>query len=730
MTIQATNLAGQPLTGLTWTTSDAASVALSTDNPPMLTAVAAGHATIKAGTASVDVMVAPGELPMGTVVWSNPGDGSGVSSIVPAVPSPSGVADVFAFQNDSTVQAIRGDGTTAWTADLSKALVPEQDAIPDFMGGLVAAEIVGGDHYDTIVRFDGITGQPSTVYNAGPGSGSLYVATVHPDGTIFAMTRTDNGHINAVVGIDPTSGAKFSVPIPVQNIVGGQYGGGIIAGDGYFYFAYTTQENLSGSGTVYRIKLLQVDTNGGSATSEVTSWVTIAPYDWSPVEIAMITNADQGVLMSWGHDGVLGMAVTTGTSVSIVNAPSLPNGGLVVPVLQAQDGSFVGTIAVGPCCGPTQDNLVSFDASGSVGWSVAGNWQPEIATADGGSIATDDSGVAFTFDADGGATGQIGSFPIYSWKGAYEIGSTNSRIPVLDVAGVLAQTHIAARGGNLTHNGFSLVLHTFGLVFCGAEGDGPCPVNDSRFYGNPFQFSYLPLDRLSDQTYNALPPTGPADFSAAHPEWVQTIRTKATEAYTAAFALMPAIVRQKWSANAVSPPKFEHTVYVTGKWYTGRDFYQIGQVTGYTNPVGNCASSGCATYGTSSLFYLSIMGYSQKALQFLIPGRTDPLSPAYPPSPSDRTATTQFLQVMTAIGTGIGNIAAHKTGHQLHVPEMECSIGNNDACPEARIYQNGNSDGKANEWFYGVVPDGKIHWTADADCKIYQLLGMMNTGCR
>ena len=41
-----------------------------------------------------------GVLPNGTVLWSNPGDGSGVQQILPAVPSQAGVADVFALQND------------------------------------------------------------------------------------------------------------------------------------------------------------------------------------------------------------------------------------------------------------------------------------------------------------------------------------------------------------------------------------------------------------------------------------------------------------------------------------------------------------------------------------------------------------------------------------------------------------------------------------------------------
>ena len=82
------------------------------------------------------------------------------------MPSPTGVADVFAFQNDNTVQAITSDGTTAWTADLSLAYGWWENVVPDFLGGLVALEMRGGQNFDRIVRFDGITGQPSVVYTA------------------------------------------------------------------------------------------------------------------------------------------------------------------------------------------------------------------------------------------------------------------------------------------------------------------------------------------------------------------------------------------------------------------------------------------------------------------------------------------------------------------------------------------------------------------------------------
>ncbi len=116
-TIQALSSTGQPLLGLTWTTSDPTVLSLSTDNPPVLSALVPGHVTIIGGSASADVMVTASAPPTGSVIWSNPGSASGVGQIVPAVPAPTGVADVFAFGNDGTVQTITSDGTTAWTAE-------------------------------------------------------------------------------------------------------------------------------------------------------------------------------------------------------------------------------------------------------------------------------------------------------------------------------------------------------------------------------------------------------------------------------------------------------------------------------------------------------------------------------------------------------------------------------------------------------------------------------------
>jgi hypothetical protein len=68
---------------------------------------------------------------------------------VPAVPSPDGVADVFAFQGDGTAQAITSEGATAWTADISWAC----GALPDFRGGLLTMEYDA--ETESVVRISG-----------------------------------------------------------------------------------------------------------------------------------------------------------------------------------------------------------------------------------------------------------------------------------------------------------------------------------------------------------------------------------------------------------------------------------------------------------------------------------------------------------------------------------------------------------------------------------------------
>jgi hypothetical protein len=125
----------------------------------------------------------------------------------------------------------------------------------------------------------------------------------------------------------------------------------------------------------------------------------------------MISNADQGVLIAWTTYGGTYLA-TASASGSFVFQPQLPNGESIKPVLQAQDGSFVGVL-----WDSSTNNLdmVAFDAGGATRWIVP-NEQPQIATADGGVIGQ--SGI--TYDQNGNATGMM-NLLTYSWLGyAYQ----------------------------------------------------------------------------------------------------------------------------------------------------------------------------------------------------------------------------------------------------------------------------------------------------------------------
>jgi hypothetical protein len=196
----------------------------------------------------------------------------------------------------------------------------------------------------------------------------------------------------------------------------------IVAGDGYAYLAYQYAEISDCTPQVSwitHLMLLRVSSSGAYDKIKIVDLPATIGY-WIPegsfMSATLITNADKGVLLSWqigwgaGDNPVptdnFGMAVVTGTSVSLVNPLQVPCGNsYVVPVLQAQDGSFVGT-----ACSST---MVAFDISGNIRWTVP-NETPQIATADGGVIGQ--SGI--TYDQNGNATGQG---PLYTQSWTYNL---------------------------------------------------------------------------------------------------------------------------------------------------------------------------------------------------------------------------------------------------------------------------------------------------------------------
>ncbi len=200
----------------------------------------------------------------------------------------------------------------------------------------------------------------------------------------------------------------------------------IVAGDGNAYVAFAYNEFNACTIVKAHLRLLQLSSSGASnVLTMLDAAPLIYPPDATQLQLGLITNADTGVVLTWGlvfvagestYPTQYGMAITTGTSVSIVNGPILPGqpdqGGTisVIPILQAQDGSFVGS--AWNLNYNQQYSMVAFDQGGNVLWMVP-NEQPLIATADGGVIGQ--SGIIY--DQNGAATGQAENpSAVISWS--------------------------------------------------------------------------------------------------------------------------------------------------------------------------------------------------------------------------------------------------------------------------------------------------------------------------
>jgi hypothetical protein len=460
-----------------------------------------------------------------------------------------------------------------------------------------------------------------------------------------------------------------------------------------------------------------------------------------------ITNADTGVLISWEEDtpawcaytatDVIGLdsngnniyqqvqngceneatafnlATTQDTTLASTSTINIP--GQTAPVqsiVQREDGSYVGSGGAG---------MIAFTGSGQVLWTVP-NDTPQIATADGGVIGT--SGI--TYDQNGVATGMLASLPILSWKGAYQLGSAESVVPP---AVTILPSFLAFPGGNFTGNGTSDVIHTFGLFWCGTAyaEQGHCSGQTDVTFGYVANPNDSNISTIQNQ-----------NFDPAHRDWIGMIEAKALSSFKAAFAKKGIMVQL---ANGGE----EFTVHVVGNWPAPA----IGFEFPYSVFFGN---------GQGRLYYLAIMDDAQMALGQPGPPPTDsgwvPLAPTYPPN--TQQDLQDFQKLIAAIGTAIGNAAAHETGHYLESlnslhgkmfqyldcglgntqvnPAFECEKGDNFVCnffSASGLPQDPNNTKSVGGMFFYGVPGADvenafhekvdwlqtpIHWSPTNDC--------------
>jgi hypothetical protein len=191
----------------------------------------------------------------------------------------------------------------------------------------------------------------------------------------------------------------------------------IVAGDGYAYLAVTPNlvygDNPPKPIITTSLYLLRLNPSGQGSSITLGQWQTpSAGPNVLPIAANLITNADQGALVSWetvtgiptAGGSVLGATysnyLTTTSGTSVVSQATTPS--LLTPMLQAQDSTFYGI-------DNNNGNMVKFNQSGHEQWSVPAD-TPQIATADNGVIGI--SGI--TYDSNGNANGQI-STPTQSW---------------------------------------------------------------------------------------------------------------------------------------------------------------------------------------------------------------------------------------------------------------------------------------------------------------------------
>ncbi len=129
-----------------------------------------------------------------------------------------------------------------------------------------------------------------------------------------------------------------------------------------------------------------------------------------------------------------------------------PEYGSINPILQAQDGTYLGKGISSP------DSMDAFDQYGNVKWSVPG-FTPMMATADGGLIAQSlYSGQYLAFDQNGAATGMHADLPTYSWTGE-RYATSGTIISALVLPPVdFADTFAAFAGGNPSGTGTAVRL--------------------------------------------------------------------------------------------------------------------------------------------------------------------------------------------------------------------------------------------------------------------------------
>jgi hypothetical protein len=443
-TISVTDSAGSPVSGLQWITTNSNVVSLSTDDPPVITALAPGSAIVYAGEAPISVTVYAGtSLPAGTINWSVPvGGGSSANpSLVPAVPSASG-ADLFVL-SATGLSVLSSDGTLLSTdGNLGYSLIGNGGAqymigaslIPDFTGNAVLKSWDTYNYTHQVSQVNVATGQQTPLYTfslqpydfGNIQSDFQATQTVIPDttGKVFVQ---DN---DKVLVLDPSTGATIgSVTMensayifddapdffPSQTFMA-TFGKMIVAGDGNAYVPYI-YVNLNASevtttdtptlivGTyIYqatsKLMLLRVSPDGtfaktelNEATFDQTTTVTTTNPEQSNETIQTVCSGNGSVFDGPVYADALG---------GPAQAP--PGGGAPIMTAITNGGTGAAVVAYVPFAVACQNQMqsqhqIDFVSQDSLTSQVdldpglSSDFTPALQREDGSYVGTDQSGI-------------------------------------------------------------------------------------------------------------------------------------------------------------------------------------------------------------------------------------------------------------------------------------------------------------------------------------------------
>jgi IPT/TIG domain/Bacterial Ig-like domain (group 2)/Kelch motif/Galactose oxidase, central domain len=224
---------GLPRPDATWTVDNPSLATISTDTPPILTAVAAGQvtltATIDGVSAQTQVNISQTALPPGTVIWSAPPlPGFSALQTAQSAPSPNGPSHYFIQSSSATqqtmVQALTADGQQMWQTSLPSL---NSNSIPDGFGGLLVTEHQTCNQNQTdpmsIVDVDAATGQPLwQITAASSNGGTLFCYPEAPqiairnDGSLVIAALGNTSGLPELMIVDGQTGAVTQIPVPTS----------------------------------------------------------------------------------------------------------------------------------------------------------------------------------------------------------------------------------------------------------------------------------------------------------------------------------------------------------------------------------------------------------------------------------------------------------------------------------------------------------------------------------